>query len=227
MAYKPRISRREALARIAALSSTLPMLGCVYPAAPETTKPWPELNLSPTTAPGYGTDPNLLHPPTQPWPGLLNEDQLNLVAGLSEAICPGARAAAVPDVLNEWISAPYPTQRHDRALIEPGLAWFKAECERRYGLPTTGNDWEKLSSEQLLAPLEALDLDRAPEAHTQPQQFVQRFRLLVTGAYFSSERGVKELGYAGNVPIAGDYPGPPEAAQQHLKSLLDELGLSL
>lgn len=112
MPYQPSISRRQALTRIAVLSSTLPMLGCIYPAAPEmdaatpTASPWPEFTAPPLTASGYGTDPNLIHPPSVPWPGVLSGTQLNTVTSLSEAICPGANAAAVPDVLNEWVSAP-------------------------------------------------------------------------------------------------------------------------
>ena len=53
----------------------------------------------------------------------------------------------------------------------------------------------------------------------------QQFRGLVAGAYFSSPAGVAELGYRGNTPIAGPYPGPSPAALDHLNSLLDELGL--
>lgn len=84
-----------------------------------------------------------------------------------------------------------------------------------------------MADDELLTPLRALEDAVEEESHSQPHRFIQRFRLLVVGAYFSSEMGVAELGYAGNIPIAGDYPGPSVAAQQHLSALLDELGLTL
>ena len=33
-------------------------------------------------------------------------------------------------------------------------------------------------------------------------------KFLTTGAYYTSEPGVAELGYVGNEPLEGDYPGP-------------------
>ena len=36
---------------------------------------------------------------------------------------------------------------------------------------------------------------------------------------------MRELGYQGNVAIAGDYPGPTEAAMAHLNEQLEKLGL--
>ena len=58
-----------------------------------------------------------------------------------------------------------------------------------------------------------------------PRQFFQGFRTLVTGAYYTSPEGVRELGYQGNTPIAGDYPGPSEEAMAHLNEQLEKLGL--
>jgi hypothetical protein len=34
--------------------------------------------------------------------------------------------------IDEWVSAPYPHQQHDRTLIEEGLAWLDAESTRRF-----------------------------------------------------------------------------------------------
>ena len=51
------------------------------------------------------------------------------------------------------------------------------------------------------------------------------FRQLVVGAYVTSPQGMQDLGYQGNVPIAGDYPGPTPEAMTHLHSLLNDLDL--
>ena len=37
---------------------------------------------------------------------------------------------------------------------------------------------------------------------------------------------MEDIGYLGNVAIAGDYPGPTPEAYQHLDKVLAELGLS-
>ncbi len=51
-------------------------------------------------------------------------------------------------------------------------------------------------------------------------------RTLVVITYFSSVEGARDLGYQGNVPIAGDYPGPTPEAFTHLESALRDLGLT-
>ena len=53
-----------------------------------------------------------------------------------------------------------------------------------------------------------------------------RLKRLVLAAFFCSPQGSKDLGYMGNVPIAGDYPGPTAEAQKHLDGVLAQLGLS-
>lgn len=91
--YQSGLSRRQSLKLLAALaaSTMLPTLsGCdsAPPAAPAdtagnsasqaaaTTEHWPELNLKPITAKGYGTDPNMILPPESPWPLTMSAPQL-------------------------------------------------------------------------------------------------------------------------------------------------------
>ncbi|NRA79786.1 MAG: gluconate 2-dehydrogenase subunit 3 family protein, partial [Pseudoalteromonas sp.] len=52
------------------------------------------------------------------------------------------------------------------------------------------------------------------------------FKELVLAAFFCTPEGCKDIGYLGNVPIAGDYPGPSDEAKAHLDQVLAELGLS-
>ena len=54
----------------------------------------------------------------------------------------------------------------------------------------------------------------------------QRLSRLVLSAFFCTPEGTKDLGYIGNVPINGDYPGPTKEALEHLDGILDDLGLS-
>jgi len=54
-------------------------------------------------------------------------------------------------------------------------------------------------------------------------QFFSRLRRLVFGGYFTSPEGVEDIGYIGNVPIAGDYPGPTDEAMEHLNRVIADL----
>ena len=57
--------------------------------------------------------------------------------------------------------------------------------------------------------------------------FFRRFRYVAVGAFYSTEAGMKDAGYVGNVAISGPYPGPSEEAMDHLRGVLDGLGLTL
>ncbi|NKB99391.1 MAG: gluconate 2-dehydrogenase subunit 3 family protein [Pseudomonadales bacterium] len=227
--YSSPISRRQALARMAAMSAIISQPGNVYPAAPQTqtqtqkvSGEWPEITLSKIDARGYGTDPKLITPEPAPWPRTLNRELLNTLAVVSEEICPGSSAAGVPDVINEWVSAPYDQQQLDRKLLVPGIVWLDDRSLLRLKQPITA-----LRSEDRVFLLNEIDLEANQNPTALSSQFFNRLRTLVTGAYFSSPEGGLELGYRGNTPIAGDYPGPSDEAMDHLGSLLEQLGLSL
>src|SRR5215216_221090 len=88
---------------------------------------------------GYGTDPDLTKEwkAGGPWPLTLNATAKLTVAALcdliipADKISPGASSVGVVDFIDEWISAPYPQQRADRALILPGLTWIESEAQAR------------------------------------------------------------------------------------------------
>jgi len=191
---------------------------------------WPDLALAPVAASGYGSDPNLILPAQAPWPLTLTPAQLDLVAVLSDIIVPAegdvpaATAVGVPEVINEWISAPYPLQQEHRAVIVPGLAWTDAESTRRFG-----KTFIKVSAEQQLEIVDdiAFSNPETPIDLKLPVSFFDGLRQLVAGAFFSSPEGMKDIGYMGGVPIYGDYPGPTKEAMDHLNELTKKLGLSL
>ena len=68
--------------------------------------------------------------------------------------------------------------------------------------------------------------EQTPEQFQHIGKAFLRFKDLVLGAYFCTPEGRKDIGYLGNVPIAGDYPGPTPEAKAHLDGVLAELGLS-
>ena len=227
---KTSLSRREALRR-AALFAGLGGLPFSYSAASDIANgqinPWPNVDLKPISAPGYGTDPDLLHP-SVPWPNTLTEAQLQTVSTLADILIPAedehpaASALGVPQVLDEWISAPYPAQRQHRTIILSGLVWIEQEAQRRFDTKFTDCKQEQqLSIIDDIAHPGALTDPR----FTRPAEFFDGMRRLVVGFYYTTPQGTMELGYLGNVPIAGDYPGPSDLAMRHLTEKLAELDL--
>lgn len=189
---------------------------------------WPDLKLPPIKAPGYGKDPSLTSPKL--WPKTLDKNQLRLVAVLADLLIPrdgdvpSASEVKVPDVIDEWVSAPYAPQQKDRLVILSALAWIDDESRLRFGDP-----FVKLTDKRQIEIMEDIAYlnDRVPGKFQKIAEAFNRFRQLVVAAFFCSPEGSKDLGYIGNTAIAGDYPGPTEEALKHLHKLLDKLGLSL
>lgn len=84
-------------------------------------------------AAGYGKDPALLEPAPAPWPRVLTDRQKAWLAQRLDTLLPrsgslpSASEAGLGEFFDEWLSAPYPDQQADRALILP-LADGKADA---------------------------------------------------------------------------------------------------
>lgn len=222
------ISRRESLRRAGLLSLGTGIPFSFVACAEQGPAAWAMANVDPIQAPGYGTDPNLIHPVPAPWPKTLTEAQLKTLAALADLIVPregdlpAATEAGVVEVLDEWVSAPYPDQQTHRVLLLSGLDWCDRESQRRVTKP-----YADASVEAQRAIIEDIARQDTAAELEGPRQFFEGLRILVTGAYYTSPAGVRELGFQGNTPISGEYPGPSEEATAHLKEQLDRLGLDL
>src|SRR2546430_104322 len=94
---------------------------------------------------GYGTDPKLLktYKPGELWPLTFTSRQRRTAHVLcdlilpADASSPSASEVGVVDFLDEWISAPYDGQRHDRAALLYGFQWLDREAASRYGVGET------------------------------------------------------------------------------------------
>jgi hypothetical protein len=236
--YNPKMSRRESLKRIGTMA-TVVMVGGVPvacdPVEPETSTAsptptgghWPGLELEAITGPTYGTDP-IMTSPEAPWPLTLTDVQRDLAAVLSDMICPAdergpaATNVGVPDVIDEWVSAPYSRQQSDRVQIINGLQWLDDEAELRFG-----SNFVAATEEQRIAIIEDIAY-RAQYDVPQfelPARFFSRMRSLVFGAYFTTPEGIEDIGYVGNVAIAGEYPGPTSEAMEHIREVAESLDL--
>lgn len=233
--YNHKMTRRESLKRMGSMTSVV-MIGGIAVAceAPEpkatavdASSHWPDLDFAAISENGYGTDPNMISP-TAPWPRTLSAAQLDQVAVLSDIICPrdergpSATEVGVPDVIDEWVSAPYSSQHRDRVQILNGLQWLDEEAGRRFGSPfVAASDAQQIVIIEDIAYRDRRDIPEFEHA----VQFFARLRRLVFGGYFTSPEGVADIGYIGNVPIAGDYPGPTDEAMAHLNQVIADLDM--
>lgn len=177
---------------------------------------------------GYGTDPDLLNPAV-PWKRTMTDEQLRVTAALCDAILPederspAASAVGVPDFIDEWVSAPYPAQQQDRELILAGLARLEQQSIERFdaGFAAVSNSRRATLLDEIAWP------DRAPAGLADQARFFERFRYLTVGAFYTTETGIRDVGYIGNIAISGEYPGPSPEAMAHLSGVLEKLGLRL
>jgi hypothetical protein len=238
------ISRRVTLAWIAAASSSaLATAGCesTPKSAPESalaTTPvaapppeappslWQDIVPPPIRAPGYGYDPDL-NKPVIPWPLTLDaaeREKLRLAADLmlpADAHSPSGAALHLDAFVDEWVSAPYPEQRQDRALILSGLQWLHAESKSRFGQTfAQASDAQRRAIFDLVAFRKNVQPD-----YVRPARFFIRLRGLMLSGFYSLPEGVADIGYLGNNPSLGLYSGPTGEAMAHLNAALDRLGI--
>ena len=234
------ISRRETLKWLSAVSATLtiPLTTPTFAAEQNATKrgltgsfaPWPTSDIKLIEAEGYGKDPRLVQPDNGPWPLTLTSAEKAKLVRLSDILIPenenfpSASAIGVPEMIDEWVSAPYPRQQRDRSMLIPGLEWLDNEATERFD-----EFFVDCSASQQLEIVDdiAYSSEETPPELQMPAVFFAELRQLVAGIYYCTPEGTNDLGYTGNVPIVGDYPGPTAEALAHLDKLLDELGLNV
>ena len=177
---------------------------------------------------GYGTDPDLMNP-VVPWCRTMTRPQLETTSALCDFILPeddrspAASAVGVPDFIDEWISAPYERQQNDRGEILAGLEWLEQQSWNRFG-----HGFPSADDQQATELIDSMaSSDPAATEQSDLVTFFNRFRYLAVGAYYTTEEGIEDIGYIGNVPIAGDYPGPSDAAMAHLSGVLEKLNLTM
>src|SRR6266850_6739570 len=121
-----RITRRESIKWVVAASATASLLSTRGFAANAAVR-------------GYGQDPKLLetYKPGDLWPLTFTKEQRRAAVVLCDVIIPAdekspsASQLGVHDFIDEWISAPYPTQQEDRKIILAGLSWLDSESKKR------------------------------------------------------------------------------------------------
>ncbi|HEY3947443.1 gluconate 2-dehydrogenase subunit 3 family protein [Phenylobacterium sp.] len=203
--YEPKIDRRTALAWVGVVGAATAVGAGVVVYGPR-------MGGDVVTR-GYGTDPKLTKPEKAPWTRIMTRDQLTTAAILADyilpanATAPSASSLGVPDFIDEWVSAPYPDQLKDRPLIMNGLNQLSVRVL-------------KVTPEARAAALAALPVATDKTTHA----FWRKFRRLTIGAYYTTDAGMKDVGYIGNVSRTSD-PGPSDEVKAHLEEQLKKLNL--
>ena len=218
------ISRRGALKVIAAGAA----LGAAATAscapeeatesAHETLSGFDPLPPSNPLAAGTATDPDMLAP-VVPWETVLTDEEMRLVAALADVIIPAderspsASAVGVSDYLNEFISAP--GHEEDLTVLRGGLAWLNRTARERFGAA----DFPSLTVAQQHEICDEICFEPDAPADLKPQaRFFDQFRDMVSTGFWTTEEGMRDLGYVGNIPLPS-FDGPPP-------EVLERLGLS-
>ena len=220
------ISRRETMAWMGAALASPWVMSPVEPAfAQGEAGLWKDIDLAPITAPGYGTDPNLVKP-SVPWPLTLNEGQrasLRIAADLmlpADDRSPSGSALGLDAFIDEWVSAPYPDQQRDRRLILSGLAWLDAG--EQVPVSVTALTPPVTAKRRAIFDRIAFKNKVALLATDVPPPSSRRLRGLMLGGFYSRPEGLKDIGYIGNTPSMS-YAGPTEEAVAHLHAALAKL----
>ncbi|WP_413670472.1 gluconate 2-dehydrogenase subunit 3 family protein [Mucilaginibacter sp. Mucisp86] len=116
-----------------------------------------------------------------------------------------ASDAKVPDFI-EFIVKDMPDHQ---TPMRGGLRWLDLQCLNRFGKPFT--DCTKDQQIQLIDMI-AYPNKAKPEM-AQGVAFFNRMRDLTASGFFTSEIGVKDIGYAGNQP--GKWTGVPDDILKH------------
>ncbi len=201
------MDRREALKWVAATLALFPTLD------------WKSFADSTRSARTL-TDADLLksYQPGDLWPRTFTPEELRPVTALCDLIIPAdarspsASKAGVPDFLDEWVSAPYPTQQADRKQIREGLAWLNAESQQRFG-----KDFAELAKpQQTTIGDDICFVPKAQPRNKAAAEFFAKVRDLTASGFYTTKEGMKDLKYIGNVRLPS-FKGPPPEVLAYLK----------
>ncbi len=213
------MDRRAAIKTLASTAIALPVIQApLAPAAPGTPEPSaPTEEAAPATGPrGTAWDPDLVRPKVR-WTNKLTAAELSTLTVLCDMIIPAdskspsASAVGVPAYINEVVSAPYDWAERDLVQLRGGLAWLNTESRRRFERTFT-----RLTIAQRTAICD--DICYQPKARDEfkgAAKFFDRVRDLTAEGFYTTDAGMKDIGYVGNVALP-KFEGPPPAVLKHL-----------
>jgi gluconate 2-dehydrogenase gamma chain len=208
------IERRDALKAMAAASGLVAITGKAAAQAPQAPTPSPK---PPAVGPrGTPTDPDLLHP-KKDWPRKLSARELATLSALCDTIIPAddkspaASTVGVPAYINEYVSAPYDGQMRDLVRVRGGLAWLNTESTERFG-----KTFVRLSAAERSQICDDICyLPRAKPEFQAAARFFDLIRDLTAVGFYTTDAGMRDLQYIGNMALP-KWDGPPPEVLRHL-----------
>jgi gluconate 2-dehydrogenase gamma chain len=222
----PPMDRREALKVIAAAAAAASVVEGMTPEvadaqravpAPARRRPLPSAPAAPKSGPrGTPTDPDLIKPVSN-WPRLLTAAEMTTLAALCDMIIPAdakspsASTVGAHHYINEYVSAPYDWAERSLVRVRGGLTWLYVESGKRFGKPFAG-----VTVAQRTAICDDICyVPRAKPEHVAAARFFDLIRDLTSSGFYTTDAGMKDLQYIGNVPLAS-FDGPPPEVLRHL-----------
>ena len=223
------LKRRAMIKSIAASAIAIPMVGSLAACAPDSRKlpvvDGKGASGGAAAAAGAGAkgpkgtlaDPHLLNPKID-WETQLTDAEMTTLTALcdmiipEDATSPAASKVGVPAYVNEYVSAPF--ERYKRALVQVrgGLIWINVESAKRFG----GKRFEELTNEQKTAICDDICYTKtAKPEFQQAAQFFDRVRDITAEGFYTTDAGMKDVGYVGNVALTS-FDGPPPEVLKHL-----------
>lgn len=206
------MDRRQAL-KVMAIAAAVPTLATCAPGDEGVEGAAVSAPTSNPKAAGTAWDPDLIAP-SIPWERTLSVDELESLAILCDVIIPAdgrspsASEVGAHDFIDEWVSAPYAGNERDRVVVRGGLLWIDREAAERFG---EGVRFRDLDSERHRAICD--DICFLPEAapgFEAAARFFDKVRDLTSTAFWTTDEGMRDLQYVGNVPLPRWDPPPPE-----------------
>jgi len=208
------MARRAAVKAMAAATGLVAITGKTAAQNPQPPTPKPQ---SPAIGPrGTATDPDLLHP-RKDWPRKLSARELATLAVLCDTIIPAddkspaASTVGVPAYINEYVSAPYDGQMRDLVRVRGGLAWLNTESNERFG-----KQFIRLSAAERSQICDDICyLPRTKPEFQAAARFFDLIRDLTAVGFYTTDAGMRDLQYIGNVALP-KWDGPPPEVLRHL-----------
>lgn len=153
---------------------------------------------------------------TAPLPTLLDENELAMLKSLAETIVPGSSEAGVAAFVDQLLAVDTRERQRDflaalgaiqsQALSRYGKSWMSLDAGQQTELLTAASTGPRSREPRYWKPGEPV---MVPEGPRLPPTLRDRFELLkdrIASAYYSSEKGMKELGWTGQM-VHPEYPG--------------------
>jgi Gluconate 2-dehydrogenase subunit 3 len=157
---------------------------------------------------------------------ILSKHEYETVKLLGDWIIPtdersgSASQAGVPEFIDDWLNF---WRGETLSEIRGGLTWLDLECNRLYG-----HDFTACSKEQQKTMLDRIAYPKtAAPQDSNAVAFFNRMRDLVVGGFYSSETGVKDLPYIGNMMVAHWEGCPPNVMAKIEENVRKGLELKL